>query len=97
MHASSPTEYATTLYGICRRVTDLNCGILLLYAPQTISIMQNIPSDPIILLSFINTRLRDQYQSLDQLCADLDIDRKALESTLNDAGFEYMPEQNQFR
>ncbi len=68
-----------------------------LYAPKTIFIMQNIPSDPIILLSFINTRLRDCYQSLDQLCADLDIDRKSLESTLNDAGFEYMPEQNQFR
>ena len=38
----------------------------------------NIPQDPIILLSFINTRLRDQYASLDALCDDLDIDAAGL-------------------
>jgi len=56
-----------------------------------------IPSDPIILLSFINTRLRDQYSSLDDLCDDLDIDRTEIEDKLRLAGFEYNPDQNQFR
>lgn len=59
--------------------------------------MTQIPSDPIILLSFVNTRLRDQYSDLDALCDDLDLDRAHLESRLHEAGFDYIPEQNQFR
>ena len=31
-----------------------------------------LPQDPNILLSYINTKLRDQYPSLDALCDDLD-------------------------
>lgn len=62
-----------------------------------ITLLQLIPSDPIILLSFINTRLRDQYSSLDELCDDLDIDRNEIEDKLRLAGFEYNPDQNQFR
>ena len=61
-----------------------------------ITLLQLIPSDPIILLSFINTRLRDQYSSLDDLCDDLDIDRTEIEDKLRLAGFEYNPDQNQF-
>lgn len=61
-----------------------------------ITLLQLIPSDPIILLSFINTRLRDQYSSLDELCDDLDIDRNEIEDKLRLAGFEYNPDQNQF-
>lgn len=48
-------------------------------------------------MSVINTRLRDEYSSLDELCDDLHIDRADLESTLATAGFTYMPEINQFR
>lgn len=62
-----------------------------------ITLLQLIPSDPIILLSFINTRLRDKYSSLDELCDDLDIDRNEIEDKLRLAGFEYNPDQNQFR
>lgn len=62
-----------------------------------ITLLQLIPSDPIILLSFINTRLRDQYNSLDDLCDDLNIDRTEIEDKLRLAGFEYNPDQNQFR
>ena len=62
-----------------------------------ITLLQLIPSDPIILLSFINPRLRDQYSSLDDLCDDLDIDRTEIEDKLRLAGFEYNPDQNQFR
>ena len=58
--------------------------------------MENIPSDPMMLLSFINMKLRDQYDSLDELCASMDIDRRELVSRLAEAGFEYNPQQNKF-
>ncbi|MDE6097875.1 MAG: DUF4250 domain-containing protein [Muribaculaceae bacterium] len=59
--------------------------------------MSQIPSDPIILLSFVNTRLRDQYSSLEDMCEDLGIEQAELENILHEAGFDYMPQQNQFR
>ncbi|MDE5683704.1 MAG: DUF4250 domain-containing protein [Muribaculaceae bacterium] len=57
----------------------------------------DLPKDPFILLSYINTRLRDEYGSLDALCDDMDLDRATLEKTLAEAGFEYMEQINQFR
>ncbi|MBR4963177.1 MAG: DUF4250 domain-containing protein [Muribaculaceae bacterium] len=58
--------------------------------------MQTIPSDPMILFSFINMKLRDEFSSLDELCATLGIDRKWLEDNLSSVGFEYSPENNKF-
>ena len=55
-----------------------------------------IPEDPMMLMSFINMKLRDNYDSLDALCDDLDIDRQELLSKLADAGFEYNAEANKF-
>ncbi|MBQ9686232.1 MAG: DUF4250 domain-containing protein [Oscillospiraceae bacterium] len=55
-----------------------------------------IPRDPMILLSYINTKLRDDYDSLDALCEDRELDRSALEETLRDIGYTYSPEQNRF-
>lgn len=55
-----------------------------------------IPQDPIMLLSFINTRLRDQYASLDQLCEDLDVDQAALEYKLHTVDYIYDRKKNQF-
>ncbi len=57
----------------------------------------NLPSDPIMLYSAVNMKLRDQYPTLDALCDDLDISRADLESTLASAGFTYSPTLNQFR
>lgn len=59
--------------------------------------MENLPSDPVMLMSVINTWLRDRYDTLDALCDDRGIDRADLEAALAAAGFEYMPEINQFR
>lgn len=59
--------------------------------------MNNLPQDPVMLYSVVNMKLRDQYDSLDALCDDLGIDRAELESTLKAAGFEYLPDVNQFR
>ncbi len=56
-----------------------------------------LPMDPFILLSYINTKLRDEYPSLDALCDDLSAGRDELEKKLSDAGFVYDPEKNCFR
>ena len=56
-----------------------------------------LPEDPMILLSFINTKLRDEYASLRELCEDLDADQEALTAKLSAAGFRYDGETNRFR
>lgn len=56
-----------------------------------------LPQDPIILLSYVNTRLRDQYASLDALCEDLQADKEDLVSKLSAVGFDYDPASNQFK
>ena len=56
-----------------------------------------LPNDPMILLSYLNTRLRDDYASLDALCEDLDLSREELEKKLEAVGFAYDAEQNRFR
>jgi hypothetical protein len=58
--------------------------------------MQTIPSDPMMLFSFINMKLRDEFSSLDELCATLDIERVWLEEKLASVGFEYSQENNKF-
>ena len=56
-----------------------------------------LPRDSMILLSYINTRLRDEYSSLASLCAALDLRQEELEETLGALGFRYDAEQNRFR
>ncbi len=56
-----------------------------------------LPKDPMILLSVVNTKLRDEYDSLDALCEDLDLDRAELEEKLEALGFVYDPGQKRFR
>ena len=57
-----------------------------------------IPEDDYVLLSLINTKLRDEYPGgLQQLCEDMDIDRVELIEHLSKAGYEYLPEVNRFR
>ena len=55
-----------------------------------------LPKDPQILFSVVNTRLRDFYSSLKELCDAEDEDPEALEKTLKDAGYRYDPEKNRF-
>ena len=56
-----------------------------------------LPKDPMILLSYLNTRLRDGGMDLDALCAALSVPREELEQKLAAVGFTYDPEQNRFR
>lgn len=56
----------------------------------------NIPQDSAILLSFINTKLRDLYPSLDALCDDMELQRAEIEKKLAAIGYVYKKERNQF-
>ncbi len=56
-----------------------------------------LPQDPIMLLSFVNTLLRDRYPTLDALCEDRETDRGALCARLEAVGFTYDAAHNQFR
>lgn len=55
-----------------------------------------LPQDPVILLSYVNTQLRDHYASLDDLCKSLGADRLALEETLAGIDYTYDEGTNQF-
>ncbi|MBQ7947368.1 MAG: DUF4250 domain-containing protein [Bacteroidaceae bacterium] len=55
-----------------------------------------LPEDPMMLYSALNMKLRDYYNSLDELCDDLGIDRKEVEDKLRQVGFEYDAKMNKF-
>ncbi|MDE7131313.1 MAG: DUF4250 domain-containing protein [Lachnospiraceae bacterium] len=55
-----------------------------------------IPKDPVMLLSFINLKLRDYYTSLEAFCDDMDIDRREIEDKLSGIDYHYDKEKNQF-
>ena len=50
-----------------------------------------------MLMSYLNTQLRDFYPSLEELCKSLDLEQEPLEEKLLAAGFRYDPARNQFR
>lgn len=55
-----------------------------------------IPNDPAILLSYINTKLRDDYPSFDELCKSLCVDKAVIENKLSAIGYTYDKEKNRF-
>lgn len=54
------------------------------------------PQDPVMLLSYVNLKLRDYYSSLEVLCEDLELEQQALEQKLESIDYRYDREQNQF-
>lgn len=56
----------------------------------------NIPKDPMMLLSYINTQLRDHYSSLDELCKSLSLDKEQIVSSLESLDYHYDPSLNKF-
>ncbi len=59
--------------------------------------MAVIPKDPLILLSYLNTQLRDRYTSLEALCEDMGLEATQIREKLAAVGFSYDEEKNQFR
>ena len=56
-----------------------------------------IPKDPVMLLSYADTQLRDHYGSLKELCEDLGLQEAELREKLKAIDYEYDPKENQFR
>ena len=58
--------------------------------------IMNIPGDPIILLSYANTQLRDQYSTLEEFFKTNEIDQEALCESLGSLDYHYDEVTNQF-
>ena len=56
----------------------------------------NIPNDPVMLLSFVNTQLRDFFTTLDLFCENFNVNRSELEAKLKSIDYEYDAATNQF-
>lgn len=53
-------------------------------------------TDPNILLSYINTKLRDNYSNLDELCEDLDLNKEEINTKLNNIDYYYEQKENKY-
>jgi hypothetical protein len=58
--------------------------------------MANVPNDPIMLMSFLNTQLRDEYGTLSDLVKSLGLDEEEIKNKLSGAGYSYDSDRNQF-
>lgn len=56
----------------------------------------NLPKDPVMLLSLINTELRDNYPNLKDLCASYDISVDEISHALASIDYSYDESRNQF-
>lgn len=56
----------------------------------------NLPNDPILLLSVVNTKLRDFYKDLDMLCEEMNVNKEELMERLADIDYIYDTKTNQF-
>lgn len=55
-----------------------------------------LPKDPVMLLSVVNTKLRDTYKSLEELAAGEGITVEQLITRLGKINYTYDEKQNQF-
>ena len=58
---------------------------------------EDLPNDPVMLLSIVNMKLRDGCPSLEEFCKSLGADQAALEQKLASIGYQYDSNLNQFR
>ena len=56
----------------------------------------NLPKDPVMLLSFVNTQLRDNYAGLEELAAAYMTDKEAIVSKLAMIDYHYDAALNKF-
>lgn len=57
----------------------------------------NLPKDPVMLLSVVNTQLRDKYDSLEELAAAHMIEPQTITETLAKINYVYDASTNQFK
>lgn len=56
----------------------------------------NLPKDPIMLLSVVNTQLRDNYPNLSELAAAYMTTEESITTALDAVNYHYDEKQNQF-
>lgn len=56
----------------------------------------NLPKDEFMLLSFVNTKLRDEFSSLDDFCCCLSVDKEEILKKLEKIGYQYDCDKNSF-
>lgn len=56
-----------------------------------------LPNDPAILVSYLNTQLRDNYPSLEEFCKANGLDIQEIIRKLSGIGYTYDENQNRFR
>ncbi|MEG0085586.1 MAG: DUF4250 domain-containing protein [Niameybacter sp.] len=52
--------------------------------------------DPYMMLSIVNMKLRDEYNSLEELCKSYDMDMEELLGRMDVIGYSYQTSTNQF-
>ena len=57
--------------------------------------MAVIPKDPVMLMSFFNTQLRDNYSSFDDLCSAYALDAEEMKKKLSAIDYPYDADRNQ--
>ena len=55
-----------------------------------------LPKDPMLLLSVVNTKLRDYYNNLDDLCDDMQVEKMDILNKLKGIDYEYDESRHQF-
>ena len=55
-----------------------------------------MPKDPVMLLSYVNTQLRDFYPSLAEFCKAMQADEKEIREKLASIDYAYDEKTNQF-
>lgn len=58
--------------------------------------MANLPTSPFVLLSYINTKLRDEYSNIEKLIDDLNVSKEEIDEILNKIGYFYDREKNRY-
>ena len=58
--------------------------------------LNGLPGDPVMLLSVVNTKLRDQYHDLNVWSDDRNVAKEQIESKLNAIDYFYDSNRNQF-
>lgn len=58
--------------------------------------MEQLPTEAMMLLSVVNTKLRDFYGSLEELCEDMEVNQSELQQKLSQINYVYNAELNRF-
>lgn len=58
--------------------------------------MTKFPKDPVMLLSYVNTQLRDFYPSMEEFCKAFDVSKEEIDGILDGIDYQYDPASNRY-